>query len=333
MSTTVRDTRRKPKMSRLRAREARTALLFVLPQVFGLVVFIAVPLVSSLGYSFTHWDLIAPDPTFIGLQNWIDIVQDPRIPIVLLNTAKFIALGTTSFLVFSLFAAVLTYRPRRFVGLYRAALFLPYVLSQIAVGIIWRWMLNSQTGPINSAIALFGGKGPDWLLDPSTAMLSIAAVTTWQGIGFGMTLYISGLQGVPVTLLEAARIDGAGALRRFWSITLPLISPTVFFLTVTSLIGALQLFDPVVAMTASSAGVAQAGGPDNSTRTIVLYTYNQLFNYSEAKSGLGYAAAIAWLLALITFFVTAIQFAISRRLVYYAGDRAPSSRRSRRKES
>ncbi|MGN6271547.1 MAG: carbohydrate ABC transporter permease [Protaetiibacter sp.] len=318
--------RRGPRRTALARREARTALLFVLPQVIGLLMFTAIPLVTSLGLSFTHWDLIAPAPTFNGLENWIHLLGDDRIPTVLWNTAKFILVGTSSFLVFSLIAALITYTPRRFVGIYRAALFLPYVLSQIAVGIVWRWMFNSQTGPVTLAVELLGFDSPDWLLDPATAMASIAIVTTWQTLGYGMTLYIAGLQGVPVSLIEAATIDGANWLQRLFRIILPMVSPTAFFLMITSLIGALQLFDPVVAMTSSTSGPATAGGPANSTRTIVLYMYNQMFNYNEALSGLGYAAAIAWMLALLTFVITAAQFLVSRRWVYYeegSATRAP----------
>jgi multiple sugar transport system permease protein len=252
---------------------------------------------------------------------------------VLWNTVRFILVGTTSFLVFSLVAALLTYTPRRFVGLYRAALFLPYVLSQIAIGVVWRWMFNSQSGPVTNAVELLGIPAPDWLLDPATAMPSIAMVVTWQTIGYGMTLYIAALQGVPTTLLEAATIDGANRWQRFRHVTIPIISPTVFFLTITSLIGAFQLFDPVVAMTGASvggSGPATAGGPSNSTRTIVLYMYNQMFNYNEPISGLGYAAAIAWMLAMLIFIVTAIQFIVGRRFVYYESDRAP--RRPRRRD-
>jgi multiple sugar transport system permease protein len=309
--------RRKPTLGRL---QGRTALLFVLPQVIGLLAFTAVPLLASLGYSFTHWDLVAPSPNFVGLSNWRYLFTDVRIPAVLWNTVRFILIGTTTFLVFSLVAALLTFTPRRFVGLYRAALFLPYVLSQIAVGVVWRWMFNTESGPLSRIWEIFGGKGPDWLLDPATAMPSIAMVTTWQTVGYGMTLYIAALQGVPMTLLEAATIDGAGRLRRFWHVTLPTISPTVLFLTVTSLIAAFQLFDPVVAMTSASvgsAGPAAAGGPSNSTRTIVLYMYNQMFNYNERISGLGYAAALAWMLALLIFAVTAMQFLIGRRLIHF----------------
>jgi len=319
--------RRKNSLSR---RRARTALLFVAPQVFGLLVFTAGPLIASLGLSFTHWDLVAPQPTFTGLENWQHLLGDDRIPAVLWNTVRFILVSTTSFLLFSLIAALLTYTPRRMVGLYRAALFLPYVLSQIAVGVVWRWMFNSQSGPITLGVELLGIPSPDWLLDPLTAMPSIAMVVTWQTIGYGMTLYISALQGVPTTLLEAATIDGANRWQRFRHVTIPIISPTVFFLSITSLIGAFQLFDPVVAMTGASvggSGPATAGGPSNSTRTIVLYMYNQMFNYDEPISGLGYAAAIAWMLAMLIFIVTAIQFAVGGQFVHYETDRAPRRRR------
>lgn len=314
-------------------RQARTALLFVLPQVIGLLAFTAIPLIASLGYSFTHWDLVAPSPTFTGLENWRHLLADTRVPAVLWNTVRFIVVGTSTFLVFSLVAATLTFTPRRMVGLYRAALFLPYVLSQISVGIVWRWMFNSQSGPISQIWELFGGKSPDWLLDPATAMPSIAMVVTWQTVGYGMTLYIAALQGVPTSLIEAAKIDGANWLQRFRHITIPMISPTVFFLTVTSLIAAFQLFDPVVAMTGASSGgsgPSTAGGPSNSTRTIVLYMYNQMFNYNEPISGLGYAAAIAWMLAILIFLVTAVQFAVGGRWVHYESSRVPRVRRRRR---
>jgi len=299
--------------------EVGTALLFLLPQLIGLLAFVAVPLGISLYYSFTKWDLVAPAPNWIGLANWDYLVQDDRIPTVLWNTAKFILWGTTSFLLLSLFAALLTMSARRGLAFYRALLFLPYVLSQIAVGIVWRWMFNSESGPINAALGALGINGPDWLLNPATAMPAIAMVTTWQGLGYGMTLYIAALQGVPSSLPEAAMIDGANAFQRFRYVLLPLISPTVLFLMVTSLIGALQLFDPVVAMTSSGAGIGQAGGPDDSTRTVVLYMYNQLFNNQERLSGIGYAAAIAWMLALITFLITLAQWLFSRRWVFYSG--------------
>lgn len=325
--------RRAPSLAR---RRARTALLFVLPQVFGLLVFTALPLVASLGFSFTHWDLVSPSATFAGFRNWQYLLTDGRILAVLWNTVRFVLAGTTTVLIFSLVAALLTYTPRRFVGLYRAALFLPFVLSQIAVGVVWRWMFNSQSGLVTKVWEFFGGSSPDWLLDPATAMLSIAMVVTWQTVGFGMTLYIAALQGVPTLLIEAATIDGANRWQRFRHVTIPMISPTVFFLMITSLIGAFQLFDPVVAMTGASvggSGPATAGGPSNSTRTVVLYMYNQMFNYNESISGLGYAAAIAWMLAMLIFLVTAIQFVVGGRWVHYESDKSARSPRRRERNA
>jgi multiple sugar transport system permease protein len=301
-------------------REALVAYAFLAPQLIGLVVFVGGPLLVSLYYSFTHWDLVAPSPTWVGLANWQYLFQDDRIHTVLWNTVRFILTGTTSFLILSLLVALLVNRPRAGIGLFRAMFFLPYVLSQIAVGVAWRWMFNTQSGPIVAGFNLFGGQGPDWLGDPSYAMTAIAIMTTWQGIGYGMTIYLAGLQGIPSQLYEAAKVDGASALSRFRRITIPLLSPTILFLMITSFIGAFQLYDPVVVMTDAGASIGGAGGPEDSTRTIVLYLYNQMFQYSEHQSGLGYAATIAWMLAALIFVVTLVQWIVARRWVFYAGD-------------
>ncbi len=297
-------------------REWLTALAFLTPQLIGLVVFILGPLVVTFYYTFIHWDFISPS-RFVGLANWRYFFQDPRIGIVLFNTLKFIALGTTSFLVFSLLLSLLINRPRRGIGLFRALFFMPWVLSALAVGTAWRWMFNSQSGPFAQLFGLFGAQSPDWLLDAHVAMLAIAIMTTWQGLGYGLTIFLAGLQGVPDHLHEAAQIDGANTWDRFRFVTLPMLSPTILFLSVTSLIGAFQLFDPVVAMSSSTATISGAGGPDDSTRTIVLYLFNQLFEYTETISGAGYGAVIAWMLALLIFGVTALQLVLSRWLVYY----------------
>nr|MDQ2828966.1 sugar ABC transporter permease [Chloroflexota bacterium] len=223
----------------------------------------------------------------------------------------------TSFLVFSLLLSLLINRPRRGIGLFRALFFMPWVLSALAVGTAWRWMFNSQSGPFAQLFGLFGAQSPDWLLDAHVAMLAIAIMTTWQGLGYGLTIFLAGLQGVPDHLHEAAQIDGANTWDRFRFVTLPMLSPTILFLSITSLIGAFQLFDPVVAMSGSTATISGAGGPDDSTRTIVLYLFNQLFEYTETISGAGYGAVIAWMLALLIFGVTALQLVLSRWLVYY----------------
>jgi multiple sugar transport system permease protein len=301
-------------------REWLAAYAFLAPQLIGLVVFVGGPLIVSLYYTFTHWDLVAPAPTWVGLSNWQYFFQDPRIVAVVLNTIKFILWGTTSFLLLSLVMALILNRQGRGVGLLRAAFFLPWVLSPIAVGVTWKWMFNTQSGPIALGFGAVGAQSPDWLLDPRFAMIAIAIMTTWQGIGYGMTIYLAGLQGVPGHLYEAAKIDGATAWARLRYITLPLLSPTILFLTITSFIGAFQLFDPVVAMTGGGgSGTGGAGGPDNSTRTIVLYLYNQMFEYSEVHSGIGYASVIAWMLVVLILAVTLVQWGAARRWVFYGG--------------
>jgi len=306
-------------MNTNRRREVLAAYLFLLPQLIGLVVFVGGPLVYSFYYTFTHWDLISPAPTWVGLANWRYFFHDPRIVHVLKNTIKFIVTGTTSFLLISLGMAVLLSGGRRGMTPFRVMFFLPWILSQVAVGIAWTWMFNTRTGPVARAIGFFGVKSPNLLLEPRWAMVAIAMVTTWQGIGFGMTIFLAGLQGIPRDLYDAARVDGASAWQRFTSITFPLLSPTTFFLMITSFIGAFQLYDAVVVMTGNASGT-QPGGPNDSTRTIVLYLYNQMFQYSEHISGIGYASTIAWLLAALIFTITMVQWRVSRAWVFYSGE-------------
>lgn len=296
-----------------RAAEARVGWGFVLPQVLGVLIFFAVPLGISLGLTFTTWDLIEPSPTFVGLTNWQYVFTDPRVGIVLGNTLRFILFGTLGYLAVALMLALLLNRSGPGVRMYRALFILPFVLSTAGIGTIWRWVLSDKTGPVDQALSAIGIEAPKWLFDPSWAMVAIAVATTWQALGFGMAIYLAGLQDVPPHLYEAARLDGANAWQRFRYVTLPHLAPVMLFLTVTSVIGALQLYDPVVAMTADGFGLTgSAGGPQNSTRTMVLYIYNQMFQYNEAISGMGYASTLAWLLVIVTVGFTAVQWVLFR---------------------
>ena len=293
--------------------EARAALIFLTPLTIGLMVFVAGPIIASLYFTFTKWDLIAPAPTWVGFDNWTYLFTDEHLLQAFGNTLRFILYGTVSFLIAGLVVALLTVKPRRFVGLYRAAFFLPYVLSQVAVGLVWKWIFSTDSGPLTAIAQGVFGLNPQWLQDSKLAMPSIALMTTWQALGYAVTLYIAGINGVPETLLEAARIDGTNAFQRFRYVTLPSMAPTVLFLTITSLIGAFQLYDPVVAMTSSLGSPADAGGPNGSTRSVVLYLYQQMFYAVGGQSGLGYAAAIGWSLALVMLIITAIQFTLFAR--------------------
>ena len=305
--------------SRLARRESLTAYAFMAPQILGLLIFLAGPLIISVYYTFTKWDLVAPAPTWIGLANWRYLFADERIGKVLWNTVRFILTGTSAFLVLSLAVAVLVNHGRYGISLIRTLFFLPWVLSQVAVGSTWKWLFNTRSGPIVQLFRLFGARSPEWLLDARYAMIAIAIAATWQALGFAMTVYLAGLQGIPSHLYDAAKVDGANAWQRFRYVTLPSLSPVIFFLTVTSLIAAFQLYDPVVMMTSGGVGI-QPGGPKDSTRTIVLYLVNQMFNYNEKLSGLGYAATIAWVLAALIFAVTIVQWVTSRWWVFYAGE-------------
>ena len=296
-----------------------TAYAFMSLQLTGLFVFILGPLVISLYYTFTRWDLIAPAPKWVGLSNWQHIAGDPRIAQVLGNTVWFILWATSSFLILSLALAVILNQPRRGITLFRALFFLPYITSQVAVGLVWSWMFNTRSGPIPVFFRHLGLEIPNLLLDENYAMIAVAGVATWQALGYGITIYLAGLQGIPGELYDASSVDGATGWQRFRFVTLPLLSPTILFLTVTSFIAAFQLFDLVVILTGGATGVP-AGGPGGSTRTIVLYLYEQTFLFSERVSGLGYGATIGWLLAVLIFIVTLTQFRFARNTVFYLAE-------------
>jgi multiple sugar transport system permease protein len=311
--------RRKPRISRRQREEWLTAYAFLSLQLIGLVVFTGIPLVLSFYFTFTHWNLVDPAPTWVGLENWKYFFQDERILRVYWNTIRFILMGTTSFLVFSLLLALLLNKPRAGIGFYRVVFLLPWVLSQVAVGLVWSWMFNTRSGPVALGLKAVGMDAPNMLLDARYAMLAIAIVTTWQAVGYGTILFMAGLKGIPNYLYDAALVDGANPWQRFRFITLPMLSPTLLFLTITSFIGAFQLYDAVVIMTGAFSNTAP-GGPKDSTRTIVLYLYNQMFQYSERISGLGYAATIAWTLAIVLFAITLLQWWLSKRWVFYLGE-------------
>ncbi len=309
----------RPKISKQQWNEWLTAYAFLSLQLIGLVVFIGIPLVISFYYTFTHWNLVAPKPTWVGLDNWITFFQDIRITKVYGNTLRFILYGTSSFLVLSLALALVLNTQRKGIGIYRVLFLLPWVLSQVAVGLVWSWMFNTHSGPVALGLSAIGFDAPNMLLDARYAMIAIAIVTTWQGVGYGAILFMSGLKGIPKFLYEAAIVDGANLWQRFRNITLPLLSPTILFLVITSFIGAFQLYDSVIIMTAGGNNTPP-GGPKDSTRTIVLYLYNQMFQYSERISGLGYAATIAWTLAVVLFTITLFQWWLSKRWVFYMGE-------------
>ncbi len=286
-------------------REAVWAYLFLLPNIVGFLVFTALAVCVAFGLAMTEWDLLVP-PRFNGLANYQKLLtNDPVFRQVMGNTAFFVLGVVPLDVVCSLGLALLLNRPIRGMALYRAVYFVPVVTSLIAVSIVWQWLYHSDVGLINYFLTDVGLPKVNWLGSTEWAMPAIIFMSTWKAMGYYAVIFLAGLQGVPEHLHEAAQIDGASAWQRFWKITLPLLSPTMFFVLVISIIRSFQVFDQALIMT--------RGGPANATMTIVYFVYNNAFVWFR----MGYAAAACWLLFIVIFAVTAIQARLQKRWVHY----------------
>lgn len=294
-------------MQPLHRKETLSFYITIAPWLVGFVLFTAGPMLISLTVSFTDWDLLT-DPRWVGLENYRNLIEDQlfiqSIKVTLTYTAAYVPLD----LVGGLLLALLV-RPRfRGIGVFRTIFYLPTVFSGVAFVVVWLWMLNPNGGLINLALGWFGIEGPRWLLDPHYALWSLVLMSFW-GWGRSMAIYLGGLQSIPGELYEAAAMDGAGSFRRFFAVTLPLLSPTIFFNLVLSVIATFQSF--------TSAFVATNGGPLDSTLFLVLYIYRQAFEFFH----MGYAAALAWVLFAIILVLTIILLRSQKFWVFYLGER------------
>jgi multiple sugar transport system permease protein len=288
----------------LARQEELIAYLFILPSLLGFVVFLVVPMVASLGISLYDWELLTP-PQFVGLKNFGTLLSDRVFKDVVVNTIYYTFGLVPLNLVVSLGLALWLNTRLRGLTLYRMAFFLPVVTVTVAVALIWRWMYDPRAGIINAFLRGVGLPGPTWLGDPQWAMPAIIIMSVWKGFGYNMVLFLAGLQGIPVSLYEAAMIDGANAWQRFWRITLPLLSPMVFLAVVLTVISSFQVFDQAYVMT--------SGGPAGATNTIVMYIYQNGFQFFR----MGYASAIAWVLFGVIFIFTLVQMRLQGRWVQY----------------
>ncbi|EOH77748.1 carbohydrate ABC transporter permease [Enterococcus malodoratus] len=275
--------------------------LFLLPSLIGFLTFIIYPVFYSLGVSFTEWDLINPIK-FIGLKNYQSLLKDANFWNSLKNTFIFIIGYLPSVMIIGLLVALLLNSKIRLKPVFRGIYFLPVVTSWVAVSLVWKWLFNPKFGLINYFLSLISVHGPNWLNDPKTAMLAIIITSVWKDIGFIMVLYLGGLQNISPSLYEAASIDGADNWHQFWKITLPMLKPTTFFVSMISLINSFQVFDQVNIMT--------EGGPGDSTTVLVQNIYNSAFKYSE----MGYAAAMSWVLFAIILVVSLVQMWGERKM-------------------
>jgi len=296
----------KRRRASLARREALTFYLLISPWLVGLLVFVLGPMIASLFISFTRWDLLSP-ATFVGLQNYEKMFRrDPLFWQSLKVTAIYTAFYVPIELAGGLMLALLMNQKLRFQGVFRTIYYLPSVLPGVAFVVLWMWILHPDVGLLNTLLSYVGIEGPRWLADPDWALPALLLMSLW-GLGRSMVIYLASLQGIPEHLYEAAAIDGAGTWHSFWKITLPMLTPTIFFNLVLSVISTFQTF--------TSAFVATDGGPLNATLFYVLYLYRQAFQFFN----MGYASALAWILFLLILVLTLSIVRSSDRWVYYEG--------------
>jgi multiple sugar transport system permease protein len=287
-----------------RRREGRAAWILALPFCLLFLTFTVWPVVQSLFMSFTDTrsrDLRTPFAVnVVGLENFTKALSDPLFLQAARNTAYFVLVGVPLTMGLALLAAVALDRGiTKFRSAFRLGFYLPVITSIVAVAVVWRFLLERESGLINTVLGWVGIEGPNWLGDPTWSMPSIILMAAWRNFGTAMIIFLAGLQSVPWSLHEAAAIDGAGAWKRFRYVTLPLLRPTILFVSVTTAIGYLQFFEEPFIMT--------NGGPLNSTLSLSMYTYRQ-FGFGNY----GYAAAISYIIFVVIVVVTAIQFRILR---------------------
>lgn len=285
--------------------EIGIAILFLTPSLLVFSVFIFFPLFFSFYLSLTDWNLVSLEKPFIGFQNFIRLLKDPLFWKVVSNTTVFSIVVVACAMSFGLILANLLNQKIRYRTLYRTGIFLPYVTTPAAMALVWLWIFDTKYGLVNFFLSLLGVSGPEWIGSVHWAMPALIIMTIWRFTGYDMLIFIGGLQRIEHELLEAAEIEGAGKLTVFFKIILPLLSPTTLFIAVTSLITMLQNFETVYIMT--------QGGPVNSTNMLVLYLYQNAFQFFEA----GYASAIAVVLFLLMLALTTVQMELSKKWVHY----------------
>lgn len=295
-----------PFSASLKNREIIAAYLFLAPFLIFFSIFFVRAAISSVSISFHDWRLLRPSTPYVGLDNYIDLFDDDIWWASVEHTITFTIMTVTGTTVLDLAAALAVTRPVRGQGFYRVLLYIPQLMSVGAIGLIWNWLLSGQFGVINYLLSFFGVRPINWLGDPNLVLPALSLATIWWTFGFPMLIFIAGLQGIPEHLYEAAKIDGANGRQAFWYITLPLLRPTILFVTVTGVIGHFQVFGQPYIITGG-------GGPGRASWTVIIYLYQNAW----VGFRMGYGAAVAVTIALIMAIITAFQFfVISRRVEY-----------------
>jgi multiple sugar transport system permease protein len=288
-------------------REAIEGYIGISPWLIGFLVFTLGPMIASFYFSFTNWR-ITVSPQWVGLDNYIkmfsgdkDFYQAMRV------TFTYVAIALPLNLIVGLALSLLLNHQLPGIGIFRTIFYLPVVLSGVAVALMWMWLLNPDYGVVNSILSGFGIQGPKWFFDPDTALISIVIMNLWR-VGGSAVIYLAGLQNIPPHLYEAAEMDGAGAWSKLWNVTIPMLTPTLFFQLVMEAIDAFQVF--------TAAYIITDGGPVRSTLFYMLYMFRTAFTDFE----MGYASALAWVLGIIILIFTALVFKSSPLWVYYEAE-------------
>lgn len=284
--------------------EAAWGYLLIAPMMIGFAVFSLLALLASLVLSFAEWNVIS-SPVWVGLDNYANLFRDDEFLVALRNTFGLTAPYVILRLVISLGLALALNARIRFRSFYRALFFMPVLTMPVATATIWKWLYDPAYGPVNYVLGLFGGPQPAWLSGSGTALVAVLIVLLWSGVGYDMIIFLAGLQQIPRDYYEAAQLDGASGWQQFRDITVPLLTPTTFFLLVIAIISSLQIFDLVFVMTRVST--------TSTFPTLVYYIYDEAFNNFR----MGYAITMAWVLLAIILLFTLLQFRLQRRWVHY----------------
>jgi multiple sugar transport system permease protein len=282
------------------------AYLMIAPTMLGLFIFYLWPIIQTFYFSFTEWGAFGQFE-WTGLDNYKRLLEDTILLKSFKNTGIYIIFTVPIGIFLSILVAVLLNQNIKGKSVYRTLYFLPVITMPAAIAMVWKWLYNSDYGLLNYLLSLIGVKGPQWVSDPKIALYSIIIVAIWSGIGYNMVIFLSGLQGIPKTYYEAAEIDGASPIRVFFKITLPLLSPIIFFVSIMSFIGAFQVFDLIFMMIGKSSTALE------NTQSIVYLFYQYAFVLNDK----GYAAAIAVLLLIMILIITAIQMVLQKKWVHY----------------
>ena len=283
-----------------------TMLAFISPWIIGFLAFFVYPLLLSLYYSFTEYNLLQP-PKWVGLQNYSNLTEDTHYQNAVGNTVYFVAFAVPLGVLTAFIIAFLLNQQLRLRVLLRMIFYIPIVVPISATAILWMWIFNSNWGLLNNLLALIGIQGPSWLGSPSWSKPSLIIMQLWL-VGGSVLIFLAALQDVPRALYDAAMVDGANAIRRVWHVTIPMVTPAILFSLLTGMIAAFQTF--------ANAWIMTDGGPIRSTEFYVLYLYDNGFRFFR----MGYASAMAWILFGVVVVVTVILFRTSARWVYYGGE-------------